>query len=136
MGSEPPPNVPLTADKVDLMDLISEQVLVHKTHDGDIVNVPRSVPTTSTPMVGATPGKGYDTHAGMAPHPAGMDGTTGHAPLQQGTGYVHGDPRRHGDTTLPPPHPSNLDGRSYNTALNQPQAYMGTTGLYGSVSTL
>ena len=69
----------------------------------------------------------------MTPTPAGMDGKTGHAPLPQGTGFVHGDPRHHGETTLPPPHPSNLDGRSYSTALNQTQTYMGTHGLYGSV---
>ena len=70
----------------------------------------------------------------MTPTPAGMDGITGHAPLPQGTGFVRGDPRRHGETTLPPPHPSNLDGRMLQQlALNQTQAYMGTHGLYGSV---
>ena len=73
------------------------------------------------------------TRAGMTPTPADMGGKTGHV-LTQGTGFVHGDPRRHGETTLPPPHPSNLDGRMLRQlALNQTQAYMGTHGLYGSV---
>ncbi|CAL4084010.1 unnamed protein product, partial [Meganyctiphanes norvegica] len=59
---------------------------------------------------------------------------TSHAPLGQGTRFVDRVPRCHDDATLTPPHPSNLDGRSGSTALNQPQAYMGTHGLYGSTT--
>ena len=56
------------------------------------------------------------TRAGMTPTPADMGGKTGHV-LTQGTGFVCGDPRCHGETTLLPPPPPHQTLMASVTAL-------------------